>query len=67
MIGFMFTLVIAILILGLLWYVLRWGIATLGLPQPILVIVTVLFDILFLYAVWAYFPASGMGLPARVR
>jgi hypothetical protein len=68
MIGFLFMVVIAILVLGLLWYLIKWGVQTLGLPQPILVILTVLMVIFFLYWIWAYFPAGAMGsMPHPIR
>lgn len=66
MIGFMFSVLIFVLIAGLLWYLIRWAITSLGLPQPVLVIVTILFVILFLYMMWAYFP-GGVVLPRPIR
>jgi hypothetical protein len=67
MIGFLFMLVITILVMGLLWYLLKWGIATLGLPQPVLVVCTVLMVILFLYFAFAYFPSGGISMPRPIR
>jgi hypothetical protein len=66
MAGFMFSLLIALLVIGLLWYLIRWAVGYLGLPQPVLVVVTVLIVICFLYWVWGAFP-TGVEMPRMHR
>jgi hypothetical protein len=56
MIPFMFEVLIGVIVLGLLFYMVRWAVTALGLPRPILVIVTVLFVLVFLYWAWGALP-----------
>ncbi len=66
MIPFMFSLLIALLVGGLLWYLIRWAINYFGLPQPVLVVVTVILIIAFLYWASGALP-SGASLPRMHR
>ena len=59
MVSFLFELLIALLILGLLFYLIRWAVGALGLPQPIIVVVGILILIAFLYWIWGAFPVGG--------
>lgn len=58
MVPFLFQLLIAILVIGLLFYLIRWAVSALGLPQPIIVIVGILIVIVFLYWIWGAFPVG---------
>jgi hypothetical protein len=64
MIPFMFECIIGLLVIGLFFYLVRWAVGYFSLPQPVMVVITVLFIILFLYWAYANFPAGGF---PRVR
>jgi hypothetical protein len=60
MTAFLFQLLIALLVLGLVFYLIRWAVNALGLPQPIVVVVGILILIAFLYWVWGAFPIGAV-------
>lgn len=60
MIGFLFEFVIALLIAGLFFYLVKWAVTRFGLPEPIIVVVGVLILILFLYWAWGAFPTGAV-------
>lgn len=65
MVPFLFELLIAILVVGLVFYLIRWAVISLGLPQPIITVVGILILIVFLYWIWANFPGSVAVHPVR--
>jgi len=60
MIGFLFEVIIALLLCGLFYYLVRWSVTRFGLPEPITVVVGVLILIVFLYWCYQAFPAGGL-------
>ena len=52
MVPFLFEFLIALIFVGLFWYLVRYIVTRFGLPEPILVVVSALLLIIFLY--WAY-------------
>jgi hypothetical protein len=59
MIGFLFEVIIALLVCGLFFYLVRWIVGKFGLPEPIVVVVGVLILIAFLYWCYQSFPVGG--------
>lgn len=66
MITFLFQVLVFLLIAGLLIYLIRWAVTAFGLPQPIVVILSVIILIAFLFFCWQYLPGSaGVGHPPQ--
>jgi fatty acid desaturase len=64
---FMFELIIALLLAGLLVYLVRWAAVAFGLPHPIVVIVQVLVLLVLIYWLWQAFPVGNFAPSHPVR